>query len=282
MTTRRAQQPRREPADVFALKFRAAAIQFSADFLKTDGFRHALTKGEEREAPVQRFLRENLPSGFGIERGEAVDPLGAHSPQLDAMLFDRLRNIPVHAGGSTLLPAEALLASVEVKTELTKSELVSSFRAASKLRSLRPFKRPLIGTDRGAESKGDSCRYFHVVFAYKTDLVQSSWLEREHARVVEAAADVGCSTEAIDRVYVAERGLIHPGSNRGIDETGRPGLGLMNLYMHLLNFVLRENRNRNPAPYEQYSGRMTDGWKAIRPKDQQPDDLTAQTPAAKS
>lgn len=256
-------RPPRAPADVFALKFRAAAIQFSADFLKTDGFKHALTKGEEREVPVQSFLQAGLPAGFGLVRGEAVDPFGSHSPQLDVMVFDRLRNIPIHAGGSTLLPAEALLASIEVKTELTKTELVASYRAAAKLRRLQPFRRPLLGVDRGDDTSGDSCRYFHVLFAYRTDLALAGWLDREYRRMVSAAQDAEAGVDAIDRLYVADRGLLQPAAKRGVNDTAQPGRGLMNLYMHLLNFVLRENRNRKPAPYEQYAGRMTSGWQRL-------------------
>jgi len=263
MPGKRARRPPREPSEVFALKFRAAVLQFSADFLKTDGFKHALTKGEERELPVQQFLRANLPETFGVERGEVVDPYGSHGPQLDVIVFDRLRNIPVHAGGSALVPAEALLASVEVKTELTKAVLVESFRAAARLTALRPFKRPLLRGNRGNRAPRDACRYFHVLFGYRTDLTESNWIDREYSRLADAAREAGTELGVIDRVYVAQRGLIQPGAARAVAEASQPGLGLMNLYMHLLSFVLRENRNRKEAPYEQYAGRMTEGWRQL-------------------
>ena len=106
--SKRAQRPPVEPADALSQKFSAAILQFSADFLKTKGFKHALTKGEQREAPVQDFLRQNLPDVFGVAAGEVIDSLGTHSPQLDVLVFDRIRNFPVHRGSAVILPAEAL------------------------------------------------------------------------------------------------------------------------------------------------------------------------------
>jgi hypothetical protein len=69
---------------------------------------------------------------------------------------------------------------------------------------------------------------------------------------------------SIDRVYVAKRGLIYPAENRGVGESDDNGLGLMNLFGHLLNFLLRENRNRAAAPYDQYFGRLRIGWQSLR------------------
>jgi hypothetical protein len=262
--SRRAKRPPVRPSEIVAAKFAAATLQFSADFLKTDRFKHALTKGEERETPVQEFLRQNLPDVFGVASGEVVDAWGTHSPQLDVMIFDRIRNFPVHAGGAVILPAEALLASLEVKSLLTKSETEKSLKAATKLRLLKPFKRPLIGDDRGLTSRRDQCRYFHLVFAYHSDLAATDWLGAEHKRYVETAGQLNLDPASIDRIYVAKRGLIHPAENRGVRESDDDGLGLMNLYGHLLNFVIRENRNRAAAPYDQYFGRLASGWQNLR------------------
>lgn len=262
--SKRARRPPPKPADVVAAKFAAAILQFSAEFLKTDRFKHALTKGEEREAPVQDFLRKNLPDGFGVTFGEVVDPWGARSPQLDVMVFDRIRNIPMHAGGAAILPAEALLASIEVKSLLTKAEVEKSLKSATKLRSLRPFKRPLLGDDRGHTSRRDQCRYFHVVFAYSSDLAAADWLASEHSRLAEIARSQNLDAASIDRIYVAKRGLIHPGRSRGLTEGEDDGVGLMNLFSHLLNFVVRENGNRAPAPYDQYFGRLATGWTNLK------------------
>lgn len=261
--SKRAQRPPVEPANAISAKYSAAILQFSADFLKTAGFRHALTKGEERELPVQEFLRQNLPDIFGVAAGEAIDPLGEHSPQLDVMVFDRIRNFPVHRGSAVILPAEALLASFEVKSTLTLAEVERSLTAAARLRALRPFKRPLLGTDRGKTPRPHECRYFHAVFAYHSDLAASGWLQAEYSRLLEASKRLGIPASDIDRVYVAKRGLIHPDRGRGVAEDETNGVGLMNLFAHVLNFVVRENTNRKSAPYGQYFGRLATGWESL-------------------
>jgi hypothetical protein len=69
--SKHAQRPPVEPADALCAKFEAAILQFSAEFPRTKGFQHALTKGEEREEPVQEFLRQNLPDVFGVAGGGA-------------------------------------------------------------------------------------------------------------------------------------------------------------------------------------------------------------------
>ena len=68
------------------------------------------------------------------------------------MIYDCLHNVPVYSGEALILPAEALLASVEVKSRLTQQELTKSVMAAAKLKKLRPFKRDLISGARDAES----------------------------------------------------------------------------------------------------------------------------------
>ena len=94
--------------------------------------------------------------------------------------------------------------------------------------------------------------YFHAVFAYHSDLAQDGWLRAEHARLLDASKRLGVAASAIDRIYVAQRGLIHPERTRGIAEDDANGVGLMNLFAHVLNFVVRENGNRKAAPYGQY------------------------------
>jgi hypothetical protein len=195
-----------------------------------------------------------------VLRGEVLDSLGAHSPQLNVLVFDRIRNFPVHRGSAVILPAEALLASLEIKSTLTLAEIERSLLAAAKLRALRPFKRPLLGPGRDEASRPDECRYFHAVFAYHSDLAESGWLRAEYARLLDASKRAGVSASSIDRLYVAQRGLIHPEPARGVAEDESNGLGLMNLFAHLLNFIVRENGNRKAAPSGQYFGRLATGW----------------------
>src|SRR6476659_1599322 len=143
---------RKEPSDVLQHGFEAAAKQFSAEFLRSAPFKHALSKGEEREIPVQSFFREHLPRAFAVTKAEIVDLYETHSPQMDAVIYDQMRNTAFYSGAISILPVEALLVSIEVKSTLTLEEIKTSVNSARKLRQLKPFKKKFVPVRRGGEA----------------------------------------------------------------------------------------------------------------------------------
>lgn len=255
---------RSKPSDVLQRGFEGAIREFSAAFLKSAPFKHALSKGEEREVPIQNLFRANLPEAFGVDKGEAADLFGRHSPQLDVMIFDRMRNSPLYRGPIVILPAEALLVSVEVKSLLTSVEIKSILKAAVNLRRLRPFKESLSPVRHAGVPAEGRPRFFHCVFAYESDLSGDKWLESEMRRFLRAACELGIAPSVIDRVYVANRGLMNLEATTGVEEEADQGTALLQFYMHILNFLLRENRRRDSVPYMDYAGTMAGGWKSFR------------------
>jgi hypothetical protein len=149
-----------------------------------------------------------------------------------------------------VLAAEALLASVEVKSVLTAQELEKSCTAARSLRALRPFGNALVGPDAG-EGNGEHkrARYHHSIFAFATDLTAEDWLRKEalRLRALEQPAE-----HLIDAIYVFTRGLIHPTSDAGLPEDDR-GSAIVAYYFSLLNFLQREGARRSPTPYGDYA-----------------------------
>jgi hypothetical protein len=255
---------RRDPIEEMQNGVVAALRRFSADFLESASFKHALSKGEEREVPIQDFFRAHLPEMFSVDKGEVVDTFGQKSPQLDLIITDRMRNVALRSGSIVIMPAEALLVSVEVKSRLTAEEIKSSLKAAAQLRDLKPFKVRLSGRRRGGAAADDRCRYFHTVFAYETDLSATGWLEAEFARIDRVSSDLKVPAGVIDRVYVANRGLINVPEATGVEESPAEGTALLQYYMHTLNFLIRENARREQTPYLEYAGRMTGGWRSFR------------------
>ncbi len=248
---------RREPSTVVKDKFQAALLNFTAEFLKSRSFQHALTKGEEREKPLQKFFSDNLPKTYAVSHGEVVDLFDTHSPQFDLVVYDHLRNIAFYSGESVILPAEALLVSVEVKSLLTSDEIEKSVLAARQLKKLRPFKKPVVRAHRPNEDAGDECRYFHCLFAYSSNLSENNdWLREEYKRIARVIHDNGAELDDIDRIYVANRGLLNPSQNIGISEVRNDGAALLHFFTDVLNFLERENRRRKPVPYEGYAGRV--------------------------
>ncbi len=244
------------------MNFEGSLKSLGGDFLKSQPFRHALTKGEEREKIVGDFFRERLPLRYSVVRGQVVDLDENWSPQLDVMIFNSSRNFPIVGNGSALLPAEALLVTIEVKTTLTRDELRFAYVGANKVKSLRPFRREVAYDRKGGEdSDVDRFRDFCTVFAYSSDLSDENWSAQEHLRIREVSEEAGVPIESIDRVYVAGRGLIMPSQSRALPEAD--GVGLMNFFMHTYNFLERENSRRPSAPYADYAGRMTVGWEDL-------------------
>jgi uncharacterized protein DUF6602 len=255
---------RKMPVEVFESGFKAALHEFIAEFLKSADFQHALSKGEEREIPIQRFFRDHLPEAFGVAKGEAVDIGGRRGPQLDVMIFNKTRNFAFYNGALKILPAEALLVSIEVKSSLTKSELESSLGAAKRLNELRPFGRHLSARRRGGKPADEKARFFHCIFAYGSDLKAEGWLEQEYLRLSGVARDLRAQEGLIDRIYVLNRGLINTTAQTGVTEQPHEGTALMQFYMHILNFLARENERRESVPYLEYAGRMAGGWRSLK------------------
>lgn len=247
------------PTKVFKSSIKASILQISSAFLKSETFLHAGTKGSERENPIQLFFKNNLPNTFDVVKGEVVDLEEQHSPQLDIIIYDSVRNFAFNNDDSYLLPAEALLVCIEVKSCLSSEEIKKILVAVNKLKKLKPFKRNLSPVREGGAHADEKSRYFYCVFAYDSDLTKENWIKKEYLRLVGISKDIGIEYNLIDRIYVKNRGIINPVSENGAIEND-DGIGLMHFYMNILNFLLRENARRDPAPIIDYGGTLTQGW----------------------
>jgi hypothetical protein len=124
------------------------------------------------------------------------------------MNFDAIRNIPFYTWDNYILPVEALLSSVEVKSKLNQEEIREILKNAQNLKLLRPFGKPLDIFERGRKIEDQvNCRYYHCVFAYSTDLVEKDWLKNEFDRIKRVAAEEKMDYSLIDRLIVLDRGL---------------------------------------------------------------------------
>lgn len=227
-------------------RFSASVKEFGLELIKTSNVKHTGSKGRAREEALLEFFRLRLPERFSVVEGEAVDSSGHTSPQMDLMFYDRSVNFALSADASYVLPAEALLATIEVKSELNTDEIAKSVKAARELRKLKPFGRALAGSDVGKAS-AENCRYFHCIFAYKTNLT-TDWMNAEYTRLSNA-----CGNEhLIDLVYVLDKGLVHLTSDmvRPEDEDGG---AITELYFSLLNFIQREAGRRKSVPMDRYT-----------------------------
>jgi hypothetical protein len=176
---------------------------------------------------------------------------------MDVVIFDRTKNFPLYRGGYVVLPAEALLVSVESKTRLTKAEVRKSCTAASALKSLRPMKKKLASTE--ADIKAGAQRYLHLVFALSTDLSASDWPKRELERFRQAPGQ----GRDVDFCYVVGRGLIGLKDGKWIAENLTTSQAFVAFYFSIYNFLTRENERREPAPYFSYAADQNKFWQKI-------------------
>jgi hypothetical protein len=247
----------------FQSKFEKAILDFSAAFVGSKEFNHSLTKGTEREVPLRNFLKNALPENFGIKPGEVIDCFDNSSPQLDLMIYDKSKTIEFYTGEAVIIPAESLLISMEVKSILNKEETKKILANAQKLKGLKPYKKIPKTKIREDNNEPAHCRYFHCVFAYHTDFKSDDWAKSEYQRFAEVAKETKTDPKLIDRIYVANKGLINPVIAQGVNETDKEVVTLMYFFSHMLNFVMRENNRRAPVPYELYAGRQSKGWKSL-------------------
>ena len=244
----------------FKSKFESAVYKIAGNFFETTAFNHSLTKGEEREVPLIDFFTQNLPKTYSIVKGEIVDLNGESSPQLDVMIYDSSRNIPFYSGNNCILPAESLLSSIEVKSMLTQEDIRKILINAKKLKTLKPFGQKVdISMQRRDVDDKVTCRYFHTVFAYDTDLSAKGWSKNEFERIKRIAKEEKIDYTLLDRVIVLNKGLINPTYSIAKESSDNADM-FLHYYIDLLNYLQRENKRRQTVPYLEYAGKLSKDW----------------------
>lgn len=236
-----------------------------AAFRKSQDTKHSGLKGDARATKLINFLELRLPKAFGIiNKGEVVDYRDRRSGELDIIIYDKVRNALL-SEDPYWVPAEALLAYIEVKSKLTAAELEKSYEGARKIDTLRPFKQSysLIG-DNVNESEDDKMqlRCFRTIFAYSTDLNDDDWMNKEWGRIKDLMKTGKFKLESIDRILILNRGLINPPSSTGIDVDNITSF-FQQWYINLVNFLTRENGRRDAIDWQLYTKKKIPGWRKL-------------------
>jgi hypothetical protein len=153
---------------------------------------HSGLKGQLRELVVRELLKPVLPPGYVLGQGEIVTAYGHTSNQIDVVITDR-RILPAMLIDqiSGIFPIEAVLMTVEVKSELTARELRVADASAASVAKF-PHAPPV-----GATAFPEGHRIEHAVpylLAFDTDLSPSgkSEVERyDETRAGEAPSILG-------------------------------------------------------------------------------------------
>ena len=157
---------------------------------------HTGVKGRIREILVGDLFRPLLPADIGVGTGQIITFDGNISTEQDIVIYD-LRILPpalFGEGGLGLFPVECVMATVEVKTKLTATELRSSHESAAAIHRFKylPGERD---PNTGKLKRHNVKNAIATVFALNTDL--SSTGKSEIDRYLELNPGVDPPLKAI-------------------------------------------------------------------------------------
>lgn len=219
--------------------------------------------GDAREDALAYFLRQRLPQRFAVASGEVVDTIGTQSGQTDILIYDQSATAPLTQGRNVILPAEALLATVEIKSILSKDEIEKSVKGINMLHAMRPWDAPfgLVNGTKGSVTDSELPRILTTIFAYESNLGEHDWAVKELARVRAACTDVSMPVTCLDRVAVLNRGLINPAYGKALIPGEKGVLG--HWFFNLVNFLSREAGRRRQFPWNDYHGPTGRAWISV-------------------
>jgi hypothetical protein len=249
------------------------------DFERAERLHHAGTKGSSREASLAEFLRSQLPDRYAVETGEVIDTRGRRSGQIDLLVFDASTTKPLYRyqNKAILLPAEAALATVEVKTTLRSGELNRALGGISSVHSLRPWGVPWHGTRRRGDAADDNePRVLTTIFGYQTDLTGDDWITREATRLHRQLVECKVPRTHLDLLVILDRGIIVPSRSSAVDLRDQKNV-LGTWFFALINFLGREVRRRRAFPWDNYSVAAAT-WSSYAPLAQRVERATRQRP----
>lgn len=249
------------PIEQISQRMEGAYHKFFAGHAESSGLKHALSKGESREGPVKEFFESLLPAKFAVSSGEVIDAESTVSAQSDLLIYRSEDGIPILKEEPTILPVEAVMSMIEVKSVITTDQYKDCLRKAQKFYALKPFGKTFQRGERGRQPTSEDSRTFVSVFAYTSDIADG--LDAEFHRFVKAAKTIGADTTIIDRIYILGKGVINPGEEKFARDTEEIRTGLFYFYSNALQFLMREVTRRREVPYLSYFGRMSQGWERV-------------------
>lgn len=99
--------------------------------------KNSQTIGRNGEIPLITFLNNYLPTTLKAVSGHFVTPDKLRSPQIDILILDsRYPLLGYNADGTVLAMGHAVLKIIEIKTNLTKKDLIKTESNFSKIREL--------------------------------------------------------------------------------------------------------------------------------------------------
>jgi len=143
-----------------------------------------------------------LPPSIGVSSGVIISWQGHQSPQMDVIIYDKTLLPPFLLAEKGLIPIEAVLFAIEVKSKLTLEELRDSHLAAATLLTFPalPGRDFLPDED---EIRWEFKSPISAVFAFSSSLTAPG--STELARYEDYLASIGTTDPALFQICVAGR-----------------------------------------------------------------------------
>lgn len=166
------------------------------EFNKARIVTHYATSGKQAEDLLINLLNKHLPKRFAATTGFAIDIENKVSRQSDILLYDALNSahFPISTDGQLIL-IDHLIAVIEVKSNLTKSQLTD---AATKIASVKSLKQD---HDIKRKTRTDNC--LGIVFVYESEIDLEA--AAEHLHELNSARP---RNEWIDTIVILGRGMV--------------------------------------------------------------------------
>ncbi|TKB11294.1 DUF6602 domain-containing protein [Desulforhopalus sp. IMCC35007] len=147
-------------------------------------FSHQGVKGDVVEILIRELFRPLLPSDVGIASGQILEIHGDRlSRQMDVIIYDRSIVPPIlYRDDVGMIPVEAVLYTIEIKTTLNANELKKAHEAAEELRAFRHL--PGLRDEHGREFHHRVDPPRSVIFALSSDLTGTNLSEAERYRTI--------------------------------------------------------------------------------------------------
>lgn len=176
--------------------FDSISLKMRSDFEEvTRMINHTGERGTARENALKKYLRPHIPEKYQFSEGTVIDSCDHQSRQVDFIIHDRnttpfLQDCDL----ASVIPIESVYAIIEVKSNLTKNELI---KCIENIWSVRSLKKNTI--------TGQTSPTLGFVFAYDSD----SSLETVYKNFLELSKEVS-PEQQITCICILNKGLVLP------------------------------------------------------------------------
>lgn len=180
---------------------------------------HSLHKGTPREAFIREFLEQHLSERVAIGTGEIIDcdsRPGEERNQIDIIVYKRDYPKLRYGGGIHAFLAESVVATISVKSTLSKEKFREDMHAAQAIKKL---KRNIVMSHSAGYVPPSILSYVVAYDGPASMRTVSGWiaeLEKDVAYPtlpLDAKKRYSVSAPALDAVFVLGKGFVHYGNS---------------------------------------------------------------------